>query len=55
MKILPQILAKWLQKFKLFELDLKFHHTKRKKVVQNLKYISFNTWAVTSNPNFKIC
>ena len=33
---------------------LQIHPTKRENAVQNLNSISFNTWAVTENPNLRV-
>ena len=37
----------WQEKLKFFEIFLKIHSTKPKNVFENLKHISFVTWAVT--------
>ena len=38
----------------LFEISLEIHPTKRETAIENLNYISFVTWAVTENPNFRV-
>ena len=40
-------------KTQLFRTLLKIHPTKREKAFENLNGISFLTWAVTENPNFR--
>ena len=37
----------------LFILFLKIDPTQRQNAFENLNYISFDTWAVTENPNFQ--
>ena len=46
----PQIFCKIPAKTQFFE----YHSTKRENNFQNLNYISFVTWAVTENSNFRL-
>ena len=50
----PPIICKMPTKTHFFGINLKIHPTKQENAFENMNYISFITWTVTENPNFRI-
>ena len=47
-------MTEYSEKLDFFEITFKIHPTKRENVFEKLNHISFITWAVTENPNFRV-
>ena len=47
--------ANWQQRLKFLGIILEFHPYERKNVFEKLNHICFVTWAVTVNPNIRVC
>ena len=51
----PRLFSKMPTKTQFSEIILKIYLTKRENAFEKLNHISFVTWAVTENPNFRVC